>query len=164
MKPIAVFDGHCDTATELWKRGQSLRQTDCQVSLPNAKSFGSYGQFFAFCTYGGVDTGYTCEEPLYRPYAYFMKLLEEAKEEISLCRSVGELDAAIEQGKAGAFLTLEGAEGINCDPGRLDELYEMGFRMVTITWNGNNALAGSAKENGPGLTAQEEILSAERRN
>ena len=71
-----------------------------------------------------------------------------------LCLSGGDYDAALAQGKIAAFLALEGAEGIDCDPGRLEDLFEMGFRMVTLTWNANNALAGCAKEDGPGLTRQ----------
>lgn len=51
-------------------------------------------------------------------------------------------------------LSLEGAEGISCDPGRLDELAQMGISMVNLTWNADNALAGSAKHDGPGLSAQ----------
>lgn len=154
MSKYPIFDGHCDTATELWRRNQSLDRTDCMVSLPDAKELGGYGQFFAFCTYGGLDLGYSCEDLLYRPYAYFMEELARQKERIVLCRTMADLDAAAEQRKAGAFLALEGAEGIQCDPGRLDELYNMGIRMVTLTWNANNALAGSAKEDGPGLSRQ----------
>ena len=45
-----VFDGHCDTPVELWMRGESLRKNALAVSLEQAKRFGGYAQFFAFCT------------------------------------------------------------------------------------------------------------------
>ena len=45
-----VFDGHCDTPVELWMRGESLRKNALAVSLEQAKHFGGYAQFFAFCT------------------------------------------------------------------------------------------------------------------
>ena len=45
-----VFDGHCDTPVELWMRGERLRKNQLAVSLEQAKHFGGYAQFFAFCT------------------------------------------------------------------------------------------------------------------
>lgn len=154
MSKYVVFDSHCDTAYELWRRGQALARTDCMVSLPQMEELAGYGQFFAFCTLPGVPSGHTCEALLYEPYAYFMEQLRQNKEKMTLCRTGQDFDCALAEGKHAVFLSLEGAEGIQCDPGRLDTLYEMGIRMVNLTWNANNALAGCAKEDGPGLTEQ----------
>ncbi len=154
MSRYAVFDGHCDTATELWARGQSLEDTACAVSLPQARQLAGYGQFFAFCTPSIPKTGASCPELLERSYGYFLRQLERYDHEVCLCRNGEDYDTALAQGKAAAFLALEGAEGIDCDPGRLERLAEMGFRMITLTWNADNGLAGCAKEDGPGLSRQ----------
>jgi len=154
MSRYVVFDSHCDTATELWERRQSLDQTNCHVSLPRMEQYPACGQFFAFCTLGGIDTGRTSEQLLWEPYQYFMKQLEVHKDRIRLCTKGSEFDQTAVEGKRAAFLALEGAEGISCDPGRLDELREAGITMINLTWNADNALAGASKHDGPGLSAQ----------
>ena len=44
----AVFDPHCDTALELWSRGETLETCTTAVDLL-AADFPAYGQFFAIC-------------------------------------------------------------------------------------------------------------------
>ena len=149
-----VFDSHCDTPFSLWRKSQRLEQTDCHISLQGMEQLSGYAQFFAFCSLAGWKGGYTPEELLKLPYAYFMQQLDQNQERVALCRSSEELDCLQRQGKAAAFLSMEGAECVQCDPGRLDDLAEMGLRMVSLTWNENNALAGCSHRDGPGLSAQ----------
>lgn len=49
-------------------------------------------------------------------------------------------------GKAAAFLTVEGAELLGCDPARLDQAAIDGVTAINLTWNYANALSGSSKE------------------
>ena len=44
----AVFDAHCDTALELWSRGETLETCTTAVDLL-ATDYPAYGQFFAIC-------------------------------------------------------------------------------------------------------------------
>jgi membrane dipeptidase len=46
----------------------------------------------------------------------------------------------------------EGAELLGCSPASLRRAYGQGVRLVNITWNRDNALAGSVKGSGTGLT------------
>lgn len=154
MKRYRVFDSHCDTATELWERREQLTGNTCHVSLDQTEGLDSYAQFFAFCTLGGLDTGWSCEQLLWEPLAYFNRQLEQHGNRISRCTNGVELDAARAAGRCAAFLSLEGAEGISCDPGRLEELRQAGITMVNLTWNADNALAGCSKTDGPGLSVQ----------
>ena len=154
MNKYVIFDSHCDTATELWLRKESLVRNTCHISLPKTTGFAGYGQYFAFCTLAGYDTGYTCQQLLWEPYAYFQKQLELYADQIALCTNGEQYDQAIQTGKCAAFLALEGAEGIDCDPGRLEDLRAAGITMVNLTWNSDNALAGCSKNDGPGLSAQ----------
>ena len=52
-----------------------------------------------------------------------------------------------------AILTLEGTAGFGHDPALLEDLYAIGFRIVSLTWNEKNALTGSHVTGG-GLTDQ----------
>lgn len=54
---------------------------------------------------------------------------------LTLCRSGEELTRAAESGKAAAFLSIEGAELLPEREGALDEAYDAGVRLVTLTWN-----------------------------
>lgn len=146
------FDGHCDTPIELWRNGAQLRQNALHVSLERAKRLGGYAQFFAFCT-AWMDNGMSHAEQYTRALAYLKQQLRENGDAITLCRTIAEADAAQADGKVAAFLAIEGAEAINCDPGRLDEAYEQGVRMISLVWNIENPLTGSCWTGG-GLTAQ----------
>lgn len=149
-----VFDSHCDTPKRVWSLKQDMETTDGHVSLPQARELAGYGQFFAFCTSAGLDKNYTCEQLLWEPYRYFKKLLEVHADSMELCTKGADFDRVTGAGKVAAYLSLEGAEGISCDPGRLDELREAGLTMVGLNWNGDNALSGCAMNDGPGLSAQ----------
>lgn len=69
-------------------------------------------------------------------------------------RAAAEAEAAFEQGKSAAMLTVEGCSFLEDDADaepRLDALAAAGVRMATLTWNGPNAL-GSGHDASGGLT------------
>jgi membrane dipeptidase len=72
---------------------------------------------------------------------------------IYLACSAAQIEKNLIEGKMSAILTLEGPAGISYDPERLQDLYRIGFRMTTLTWNEKNPLAGS-HQTGGGLTDQ----------
>ena len=145
-----IFDGHCDTPIELWRNQAALRENSSAISLSRAKTLGGYAQFFAFCT-AWIEDGLSHTEQYRRALAYFMNQLHENADMAALCRTTEDAETAIRAGKAAAFLAIEGAEAIDCDPGRLDEAYEQGVRMISLIWNIDNSLTGSCKT-GTGLT------------
>lgn len=153
MSNYVLFDSHCDTASGLWSFGKELQTNDLMVSLDHTANFSGYGQFFAFCTLAGIKLEHTCEELFYLPYRHFLNQLRTMTDRVAVCRTGADYREAISSGKTAAFLSLEGAEGISCDPGRVEELSQMGISMVNLTWNADNALAGCSKHDGPGLTA-----------
>ena len=81
--------------------------------------------------------------------------MEANRDCISFCRSGEEIRAALEGGKTAAFLSVEGAELLDCSLERLEEAHAMGVRAVNLTWNHANALSGTnAEETDRGLSAQ----------
>ena len=154
MKQFSLFDSHCDTPIELWKRKQDLNDTDCCISSSQMREVEEYGQFFAFCTlFSGVPQ-LDCEQVLQMSYEYFLQQLSQNSSDMMLCKKGSDYHIATAQKKCAAFLALEGAEAIGCDPGKLDDLRAKGFGMINLTWNKNNALAGCAVLDGDGLTKQ----------
>ena len=147
-----VFDGHADTAMEnFFKYGQCLTQDVGHINFANIEKLGKYAQFFAFCSvcFRKPDP----VELFEKAFAKFMDELQQYGEKFALCGNVQQLKSAWEQKKTAAFLAIEGAEAIGCDPGRLEDVYARGVRMITLTWNFENALGGTCKTGG-GLTEQ----------
>ena len=99
MKKYRVFDGHCDTAIELWRQEQSLRSNLLAVSLERAENLDGYAQFFAFCT-AWLKTRMPHTEHFARALDYFTEQLRENEDRITLCRTMREADAAMAAGRA----------------------------------------------------------------
>lgn len=149
---IRLFDGHCDTAYELWRRGEPLLQNTCHIDLKKASAFGAYAQVFAFCSYAGrADSD--CEAMLTEPLAVLRAQVRENAAKVAFADSRDTIMSTLSAEKVAALLSVEGAEVIACDPNRLFPLREQGFRMLTLTWNADNALAGCHLSD-KGLTAQ----------
>ena len=143
---MTVFDGHCDTAVELWRKKERLRENSGQVSLNSAEKLDGYLQFFAFCTAWLPSAD---KEGCFRQaYGAFQKELALNSGSIRLCTNAEQALQALREKKTGAFLSLEGAETIGCDEGKLDEAYEMGVRMIAPVWNTENALSGTCVTGG----------------
>lgn len=156
MERFPVFDLHCDTAFELWNRKESLLANSCHIDLVRSSKLMHHHQFFAFCTYGSEGAQYGLPEPetlFEQMYADFLGKVSAYAGHITFCRTAQDLMKANRENKCATFLSLEGAEGIGCDEGRLEELRELGFTTVALTWNSANALAGSCVT-GEGLTAR----------
>ena len=150
MKKYRVFDGHCDTAIELWRQEQNLRSNSLAVSLERAEKLDGYPQIVAFCT-ARLKNRIPDTEHFARALDYFTEQLRENEDRITLCRTMREADAAMAAGKAAAFLAIEGAEAVREDPGLLEAAYEKGVRMVSLVWNLPNSLSGSC-QTGEGLS------------
>ena len=138
---MKLFDGHCDTAYELWTRGEGLERNSCHIDLQKAAGLEAYAPVFAFCSNAGRPGGGT-ERLLTEPLALLCREVEKNRSRIGFAANGAEALRLTEQGRIAALLSVEGCEVIGCDPGRLEWLREQGFCMLTLTWNADNALAG----------------------
>jgi len=147
-----IFDGHCDTALRFFHRGLPTFGTPgAHVTLPAMAALPRYAQFFAFCTVC-YPTRLTPPELFRQALGDFTSQLETHGEQMTLCTDRTGLDRAWQQGKTAAFLALEGAEAMDCDPGRMEEMAALGITMIAPAWNYENALSGT-NQTGGGLTA-----------
>ena len=153
---LPVFDLHCDTALALSERAQaytSLRSNHRHVDLTRAGELGGYAQCFAMYTTPAFDQWFG--KPVTEVFENMLTNLEREiglnSDIIAKAGSTAEIEANHAAGKMSAILTLEGPAGINFDAGRLEELYDRGFRISTLGWNEKNILTGSHLSGG-GLT------------
>lgn len=163
MKKISLFDGHCDTLLRNYSpydeehfAGGSLRRNSGHVELERAHAcFENYAQFFA--VFGQADTwpGKSLYQMFLEEYGLFARTMEENKDLVTQCRTAEQAKQANESGKVAAFFSVEGAELLDCDLGKLEDAWRKGVRMVGLTWNFENALSGTNDEApGKGLTEQ----------
>lgn len=148
MKPISVFDAHCDTISRCYYLHEGLRCNTGDLSLEKTERFALYCQFFALWTtkeYTDGD-GCTMEEAYHTLLGCFRAQMACNSDKIIQCRTAQDVEQAHRCGKAAAFLTVEGAELLGCDPARLDQAAIDGVTAINLTWNYANALSGSSKE------------------
>ncbi len=142
------FDAHCDTLSRLTHTGASIRDNDFHISLQKAAVFPHFAQVFAVFNDSGrgpdaAQAGYAAQ------LARMDALLLAPENNLSLCLSSDDVERAWEENKTAAILAVEGAEQIpDYD---LASACARGVRLVTLTWNHENALGGSCVSGG-GLT------------
>lgn len=139
MTGMKVVDMHCDTISRLWeeKRG-SLRENPFQLSLKKMRQGDYLLQNFALF----VHIGHT-EDPwgqLQELYQVYLRELEANRERIAPVLTFSDIEKNRREGRLSALLTVE--EGAVCGGSleKLRRLYEMGVRMMTLTWNYPNEL------------------------
>lgn len=135
-----LFDCHCDTAFAAYEACVPLRRNALHLDLERLRVFSPCAQVFAVCA-GSREKASTVIK-------HFENELERNSDIVQLCLNFRDIDSALSQGKIAALLSIEGAEQINS----LDEAYELGVRIVHLTWNYDNALSGAAMDSGGGLS------------
>ena len=154
---IPVFDLHCDTALALLghddRLQRNLRRNDCHIDLERAGKLAGYCQCFACFT-----TPFMAKWMNVSPVTVFERELEiirsslqENADVIRQAFSAQDVEKNLKQGMMSAILTIEGPAGFGFDPAKLEELYQVGFRITSLGWNEQNPLAGSHVTGG-GLT------------
>lgn len=152
MQSIDLFDGHCDTISRSYETGEGFWKNGGHLTLNRMHKFGRYAQFFAI--FGDINEIHTTTwEHFQHEYTVFQRELEQNAPLMTFCRTGTEAARANQKGKTAAFLSVEGAEFLDCDLEKLETGYRLGVRAVNLTWNHANALSGSiADEPSRGLT------------
>ncbi len=150
MRTYPVVDSHCDTLFELWKKGGNLQKNDYTVSLETVPRHSGYVQFFAAFL---DDETLTPFEDACAMADMFHRELKQNKDLLQIKRAE-DFSRAFSTGKVGAMLTVENGRALCGSLSNLQFFYELGVRAVTLTWNGDNDIAGGVMgTSGDGLSA-----------
>jgi membrane dipeptidase len=145
---LSLFDTHCDTAFELYRRKEALRNNSCHISLSCAQSYEKYVQLFAIWSDRRYDDR-TCWEDFLKIADNFDLLIEQEADCIVKVTSKSLLEQAIAQQKRAAVLAVEDARLLAGDIDRMQVLYDKGVRCMTLLWGGDTCIGGSHNtENG----------------
>jgi membrane dipeptidase len=186
---VPVFDGHNDVLLRLYRRGGTDAAkafleggAKGQLDLPMALEGGFGGGLFAiFVPSSDGATGSNDETPsrnldegslavpaveltvaqttVFHMLSLLFRIERESEGRVRVCRSVSQIQQALEDSVLAAVPHLEGAEAIDPDFELLDILYAAGLRSLGPVWSRPNAfghgvpfLCPSSPDTGPGLT------------
>lgn len=136
---MKFVDLHCDTASRIFYENLNLKNKLCKVNIADLKKGGSLGQVFAF--FIDQELNNDPYDEFLKVYNKFIQEIKENSNEIEIVRNIKELKNAEKEYKIGAFLSIEEGEVIKGSLSNLKKVYEMGIRILTITWNYKNQLA-----------------------
>ena len=128
-----VFDLHCDTATELFRRGLSFDSEKTHVNGQNVKGHRLTQCFAVF---------FNDQKEISDPWKFFDAVTETV------------FPSLFREGLT-PLLTVEGAGVLACDPNWADRLSRADCRMAGLVWNGKNSWAtGALTDDFAGLSPQ----------
>lgn len=137
------IDMHCDTLLAVSREGLGADKCEwTMIDMERLHAAGARAQFFAMflpederLRKDGLDAAGLIEK-LYATYLSSLERFDGA----AAARNVREMDENFKAGKLSAFLTIEDGR---CVDGKLENIrhfYDMGVRLVTLTWNFENCL------------------------
>jgi membrane dipeptidase len=188
-RPVPIFDGHNDVLLRLFRRGgtdapQAFLEGGAkgQLDLPMARQGGFAGGLFAIfvpSTDGANSPSgeapsqsvssdtlsaraielVPAQTAVLSMVSLLLRIERESQGRVRICRSVTDIQQALEEGVLALVLHIEGAEAIDPNFELLDVLYEAGLRSLGPVWSRSNAFGHgvpfrcpSSPDTGPGLT------------
>lgn len=141
---MKIADMHCDTISEIWKsrrRGspQQLCRNSLHVDIRKMKKSGYLLQNFAM--YTDLKKESDPFEYVRELIAVFYDEMQKNKDDIGVIKSYDEILENEKQGKMSALMTIEEGGCCRGEIRKLETLYHLGARMMTLTWNYPNELA-----------------------
>lgn len=124
------FDLHCDTPYECYFKNQDFQENFLAVSGEKGAVFENWRQVFAIWIRDEQD----------EPYTLYKAILKDFKEKLKN-----------KPDNLTPYFSVEGGAVIEDDIDRIYKLHEDGICALTLTWNGENRIAGGSKTD-KGLT------------
>lgn len=138
-----IVDMHCDTIVRLYMDfhqgiANSLRKNRYHIDVEKLYKGNYLLQNFAiFTDLGSVPN---VENHVNGAIACFYEELERNKQYLQPIYTYQDIEQCLEDGKIGAMLTLEEGDVVEDSISRLQEYYDLGVRMIALTWNYPNRL------------------------
>lgn len=162
---MQYIDMHCDTLVKALagKNHTAEHLPGTMVDVSRLKESGAAAQFFAMFLpqrnepeWFGLEEMPGLEELMEKIYEIFQNTLRECSSYLAPAHNDAELEANRKAGKISAFLTIENGFPVRGELENLKKFYDMGVRLITLTWNDPNCFgyphSGDSKEMERGLT------------
>ncbi len=140
------IDMHCDTLMLAWMRKQEsiFSQPEMMVDVERLIRGGCIAQFFAIFLpsprmkermgLAQMDD----DDYINRLHGIFRRTLEMHPDAVREARSIEDIWKNFGAGKVSAVLTMEDGRSVNGDMKKLEHYYDMGVRVIGLTWNQEN--------------------------
>ena len=173
---IPYFDAHCDTVYRCLETGETstleygdnreeqrryyaasthLRKNGGHIDLERGLMFRRCAQFFALFHDAAEAPADGMWAQCQRMHDFFLQEMADNADIARHCRTGGEVDATVAEGKVAALLSIEGADLIDCDVHKIETVSDWGVRLLNPVWNRANVLSGTnAEEPERGLSAE----------
>lgn len=126
---IPLFDLHCDTFSEIYKASLKLTNSKTQISTDKLTPYSPYIQVAAIWS--------DCRLSDDQCYFQCLKNIEYIKSlDPYICTNASRLRPL------SFILGIEDARLLSNDLSRLDKLYDMGVRVLTLNWQGISVIGG----------------------
>ena len=142
---MQAVDFHCDTLSALLNAQRSgkplsFRHNDLHIDLDKLQR----GNYMLQCFAAFVDLDSADRSPLeiaLEEYDCFFRIMREYPDEIAQVKTWADIEENRRKGRISALMTME--EGGCClgEPALLRVFYQLGVRIMTLTWNHENGLA-----------------------
>lgn len=151
---MQIIDLHCDTLLKLYESKGAPAFYDeeaLDVNYQKMKQGKVKVQAFAIFIPRKINLEEKFQAVLDQIYYFYTEILENHTD-IKLIKEWTDIDD-LQIDEIGALLTLEGVDAIGNDLKKLTILYELGVRLIGLTWNDANLAAdGIGEIRGAGLT------------
>ena len=138
---MRIVDMHCDTLIEGWRKTErSFYDGETSINLKLLKEHDSLVQFFAMYLSRQEMETMDAYDILKGIYSYYQTQMELHKDKIRPVYSVEDIKKNQEAGLLSSLLTVEDGVFLDGKIQRLQEAYDMGIRLITLTWNFENSL------------------------
>lgn len=140
---MKVVDMHCDTIMAIYQAQEKgkvieLSDNDLNISVAKMKQGDYLAQCFAmFVPLSRVDNAF---ETVNEMIDVFYQELDKNKDSLSLALNYEDIINNQKQGKMSAILTIEEGGTTKANLHFLRNLYRLGVRMITLTWNFENGI------------------------
>ena len=141
------IDMHCDTleAALVQKKDTIWELPGAMVDVTRLKVAGAAAQFFAMFLpqrdepeWFGLQKMPELEQLMMQMYGVFQNTLKQCSDTLAFAGNYKELEANQKAGKISAFLTIENGCPVDGRMENIKRYYEMGVRLMTLTWNDAN--------------------------
>ncbi len=151
---MSLIDLHCDTFWQIDENPEKqLHENDLCVDIKKLRQAGSLAQFFAcfvYTTKEGKQRYQGSYEKALRMIKRAKKEFDQNQDSIRLATNYVDFEKNTNAGKISAFLTIEEGGILESRMERLDELYRLGIRLMTLLWNYENCI-GFPNSKEPGI-------------
>lgn len=141
-----VVDAHIDTPQRMLdlRSDISVELSDGHVDIPRLKAGGVTAAFFSIW----VDVRYGAGGAFRRALDLIaaVRALADTDPEVELATTAAQVRAVAARGHVAVLLGVEGGHAIEHSLDKLDSLFQLGVRYMTLTWNNGNEWAGASMD------------------